>query len=705
MALAVAAAATPYLINSRFYFFDDVQHQYLYVTRDMGRLLSTGEWPWLSLELWQAGNYLVEYYVGAMNPLTLLQAWHLYHVADNHLAAFLFALPHILAAGIGTFLLVRRLTGDPRIACLIGFCIAANNYSLYWNAASWHVALVAFAWLPLAWYLVLKAAYSRLYFCLAILCFAHIVSAGSPQGALAAGMLFAMIFVEQGILREWRPMLLTGLVVVLGAALAAPSYFPLAGVIRESARPSGVFNNGFLVPLLSDLLQFANPAYLSRSPFTLPLIPIPSFYAAWFALPMLFFIRWEGIDWRRSGAITGFAGALLFLLAALGPEQIGPIRWPLRFVPYAHMTFLVGLAVLMSQTKCLITFRRIWLVLGMLALQGFMAWQQVPEEWDTHVLVFIFLFVAVRIFAALRNADSDGKSTFFLLGVSLLIFVWTHCNFQDSRGWFQDWEEPRHIVLDSEPTEQEMTYSLYVGNTKFFNMLPGFVDEYKSGSTALAQGIRSVNGYSPIGHLALSRFACFGAKGESCPSLLAKILSREAQTGESYANLFRINRIVVRTQGGKFLPTSWKPEGWHAIAPGQWTQTFLRDKHGPQLPGTVSFASPQVHVEHVELLGTRQEKARLAFDTNFKGGLLVFARLWWPNYQATLNGQPLETFALDDLLVAVRLPATAQNGVLEISYHPRGLREGLLVSGLSLFALLLACMTLFAGASKVRGVA
>jgi uncharacterized membrane protein YfhO len=71
------------------------------------------------------------------------------------------------------------------------------------------------------------------------------------------------------------------------------------------------------------------------------------------------------------------------------------------------------------------------------------------------------------------------------------------------------------------------------------------------------------------------------------------------------------------------------------------------------------------------------------------GGRLVFARLAWPGYEATVDGTPVTVESLDDMLVSVVVPARGDIAELRLEYRPPGHRLGLI---LALAGVLLACL-------------
>ncbi|MDP9444811.1 MAG: YfhO family protein, partial [Actinomycetota bacterium] len=63
---------------------------------------------------------------------------------------------------------------------------------------------------------------------------------------------------------------------------------------------------------------------------------------------------------------------------------------------------------------------------------------------------------------------------------------------------------------------------------------------------------------------------------------------------------------------------------------------------------------------------------------------LLFARLAWPGYTATVDDQPVPVSAGAAGLLQVRLPAGVPAGTLRLEFRPPGLTAGLASAGLAL---------------------
>jgi uncharacterized membrane protein YfhO len=59
-----------------------------------------------------------------------------------------------------------------------------------------------------------------------------------------------------------------------------------------------------------------------------------------------------------------------------------------------------------------------------------------------------------------------------------------------------------------------------------------------------------------------------------------------------------------------------------------------------------------------------------------QGGRVVFARLGWPGYRATLNGRDLPIDVVAKTFVSVDIPAGTKNTELELTWRPPGWKLG-----------------------------
>jgi hypothetical protein len=112
-----------------------------------------------------------------------------------------------------------------------------------------------------------------------------------------------------------------------------------------------------------------------------------------------------------------------------------------------------------------------------------------------------------------------------------------------------------------------------------------------------------------------------------------------------------------------------------------------RNTPRPAQPGRV-VASRGVVVTHA---APSSDTAESMTVSSVSGGSVVFSRLLWPGYTATLNGRPLPVDSVRGVFVTVRLPAGTHPSRLVLSFRPPGLTLGLVLAAIGV-ALLLTLM-------------
>jgi uncharacterized membrane protein YfhO len=107
--------------------------------------------------------------------------------------------------------------------------------------------------------------------------------------------------------------------------------------------------------------------------------------------------------------------------------------------------------------------------------------------------------------------------------------------------------------------------------------------------------------------------------------------------------------------------------------------------------GTVSYVPENATLEADEATATT-ERVRL----RLRGGIpaprwVVFARLYWPGYEATIDGSRVRVDTIDGILPKIVLPRDVEGSVdVVLSFRPPGLRASWILAGLGLILALAA---------------
>lgn len=688
--LTLATAAVPLLSHPGFYFTDDCQSYFLPGFLEIARLIKAGEWPFLSPRLLQGGAFLAEYQYALFNPVCIL----LYLVLDGFerldRAAAFYALSHlgILAGGLYA---LARVVGADRPASVLGALSGATGlWLIYWGAANWIPALVSAAWLTWA-AAALFLAYRRLAWVpAASVCVFLTVASGWPFAdlALAAGTGFALALAFWKT-RDVHSALRAALALTLGGMLAAPTLLPLAAAIPYSARqPTQVFYHMLRSPL---------PAVLAVG---LPLFPQPWFGFDGLALrpfpPMQYVSWWLPLafihtTWRRlrghAAVIAGMLGLFALLACAPGVWQF---RWSFRFLVYLHLACAVLGAWALSQPAHRWAPRRVLLVVLGGALLAFL---QAPELAVAQAIVTIEVLLAAVL--ACRWLPLERRAALALIGASHIALFATLTGLVPTNDFVKEWRPPVERAAYSAPSLRsgDVTLNLFeqalYNSTHASDLPPAVYTELPHGNMALLTGASAIAGYSPMKPAGFGAL-CFNDTGATCAQGLARIMRPDPVSGASALDLARITRVAA--ERGAYA------EAFQATAGAGWLRregkaaVFFERDPPVAFPGTISAGPTGVR------FGAAQEGAlsgHYALATG-SGGHLVWARAWYPGYEASWNGAPLVVRVVNGLFPGVTLP-TGEAGELTLRYVPKGFVPGLALAGAAALLLLMLGSSMLVG--------
>lgn len=359
-----------FLRNHRYFYIDDRQADGVGKLVELGRILLSGEWPWLSTNVVNSGGYVVEYQNGVFNPANLALGVVMSRLDDAALASFVQILAHtLLLAGAAAWL--GRLLGlRPGWTVAFAVSIGLQPYTIYW-LAGWYQVVTAFSWFVLA----AAAAFAlhlrprRRYGWTLLVATYCCYTSGWPLALPVLSLVVLALAVARFVTRQ--PARLTWWFIAwhAGGVLASlVALYPLLLSLQLATRTSAVGNaSNFLVVPLEGLVHFADPTYWPwfNSFGGYGLQRYPHLYVAWFVLPVLIFWRRGHLDQRtRALWITSLLLLATTVLGTLGPEQMLVFRFPLRFAQYSGFFLLVVTALLAAHGRPTFTRRRFWVLLA-----------------------------------------------------------------------------------------------------------------------------------------------------------------------------------------------------------------------------------------------------------------------------------------------------------------------------------------------------
>lgn len=674
--LAALISVIPQWRGTFFYYVGDNVESFIPLWHEVGAALREGHWPGFDPGAWTGGNLVGEAAYGMFNPVTLANAVVVSGFDDLSLAAFTVMVEFLAILAMGTYLLAREYGAGRVPAVLVATAIPVSGFTLWYEASGWPAGLMAFTWVTHFWWSARRHARGRLIPLVPFLFGFLAMTTGNPYAALGLVVVLVAIGVELLLQRQFTRL---AHLVVMGACVGAVAllvFLPLLGTSSVSARQqlADLVNDTFLVPDLGDLAGASSPTYL---PSILNwngavLETLPSTYLAWFVLPLLPWLRWRGLRARAVSLTSlGVVGGM-YLLATLGPSNLWLFRWPVRLIEYLYLAVAVLFAVTLSDGLATDRARRRALTsLAIVVLGGYLAWAVQPGLNRVHAagVVGVAVLVALAVLAGLRRGMA-ALGAVVVVGTAGVVALQTTVFPPLPEG-----HTPHYPAYDV--SEMAAGGAGYEGTVLQLAAISGVSTEQMRGGELLfgnlprAARVQGVGSYSGIGFLEFNDELCIDYRGATCPEAFDRLW---APTGEGIpvplVDALRVSTLVIQRSLNPEAASQAPPEGWRRLERTPVRTVWVREQP-LEGEGRVSWATLDVEVQ-ADSGSARRESVRYRADGP---GRLLFARLAWPGYTATVDGRKVEVEDGPAGLVVVDVPAGS--GTLELTHATPGLRLGL----------------------------
>ncbi|MGW9308537.1 hypothetical protein ACWGPQ_11050 [Saccharomonospora azurea] len=690
-ALVALLAQLPLVNNRIFYYWDDSAQQFLPMWHRLGELIADGQWlPLLDIGSWMGGNLAAEALFGVYNPVNLANYLLVAALPDLAVAAVLVKTEFLVLLALGTYLLCREYGAARPAAAALATALPFGGFVLYFDAGSWASGLIAFAWVPHVWWTTRRAARGGLNPLWAFAASALAVTAGNPYGLLGVALVHVGLLVEFAVRRRAR-----GTTVVAGLGTCAALLVPLVFLPLLWSSPvtwrsdTTVLNDGFLVPGLTDLLASSSPTHLPYiGVFGGTGLAVPAAYFAWFALPLLPWLDWRVVRQRWRLLLAPLVVAVTFAVLALGPSKLWLFRWPIRHLEYCFLACAVVLAVVLSSGLRTDGVRsRTLATAAIVALGVYLAWAATPELWAWHVSGGVLLALLVAgVLGWGRRASRTRLAALLCVGTAAVLayqltlapkntnvsqLYYPH-SVADLEARFAD-RYPGTVMQIADLSTAERTLGLHPdGAWRYFLF----------GNLHSAAGVDSLVSYTGLGHLDFSDTFCLDHSGSTiCPEAWDTLWRPTGYGGAPLADLLGVTTVVVQNALVPESRTDEPPAGWRVHERDE-VVTVLRREAPPRWPdSTLSWASPGLDVTGADTVhgttGATGESVRFAATDPTREHRLVFSRLGWPGYRASVDGVELPVETTRAGLVTVAVPPGTQAGELTLDWSPPGQSLGI----------------------------
>lgn len=671
VAVGGALAVARLLGSSGFYFADDSQLGAFGQWFELGDHLLRGSLPMLNPSAWQAGNYWAEGQWGLINPVTWAVAVFTRVIDDPVVSMTAVKMVFLVAMTLGVYLLARSFGASPAWAALAGLLAPLAGFTVFMDAPSWATGLFNAALLPWAWWALRRV----------------VEEGGGPIGYLVTSyllitfgyvfgvMILALVLIESLVralvVRDRRRALVTVLASAWGALVTVIVYLPgvLTAPVTERAGFS-VFNVGFLNADLTDMGSAASPtATGSIGAWWGFATDAPLAYVAW-AIPLF------GLFLPVSRAIVMRALPLLIiggiaLLMVIGPSHVGPLRWPIRMMPYLVIAVVVLLAVVATEAyPSQVTRRRALAAFGILAAMTYLAFANAPGGWRSLALVALMQAAAIAAiwWLAVRGQRRDapaGRRTTYAVLVAVAVTV---AVVPLQMRLFPETPLPVNAVPQS---VQEMSATLagVPGDAFAVGDVYAGADDEDSYRERLIANLWYLSP-TPVGSLytvlpysTFSNDLCTDLRGSTCEGALATLWSADETTGRSVADLMALSTVVAMTS--TFVERPEVPDGWSVRSGGEFTWVIERDDPVDGAGGVVATGAGT----EVDTVSQTQDAVTFSVVSVGADARVIMSRLAYPGYG--VDGAVL-TDPVRGWLLTVDVAGLEPGDIVTVSFRPPG---------------------------------
>lgn len=676
---AVAGACIPLLFNPTFYFIDDSQSGALGQWYEIGRRVLEGDWSIINPTVWQAGHYLAEGAWGIFSPLLWVIGIGLHAVADGAIYMTVVKLCFFGVAAYGLWLLARTFGVAAHWAAAIAVAASLTGFTLYMDAASWVNGFMAWALWPLAWALVRRAVFEAKSPLLAIVACASMMGIGYVHGTLALACTFVATIIE-AIGRRHRATIVRAFAAATAAGLfAVIVHLPSVLVSPITGRTTDIVNSGLMTVNLSGLAASAVPIASPQMGFFGTNFPnAPLLYIAWF-LPMLAFVEWRrfaGVLRDRISVVIVFGVALA---ATLLPSDFGPLRFPVRLMPYVAVAVIVmaGIGLSMALARPL-TARRLWSGVAVTVGSTYFAFAVTPDPWRALAAVLAVAIAGLLAVYALLGGAFGGSAAAgarkrvrpvaaasVVVGFTLLMLVPQHM--VAPRSPLQDYKSPALLAdyrIQFPDAEGDV---LVVGGVENGRGQPGYWLETLAGNMFYINPASVQNSYSAVYYPPFQALTCMYYNGSTCGDAYEMIFAVLPETDLPVVDVLGVSTVQSIKAGVPESAWTVVPDGWHIVDDTDLTRTIVRDD--PIDPaGSVAWSS-----EGTEVTVLEEDAMGVTFrvdDVPASGGTVALSRIPWPGYQ--VDGATIAAETVDTFLLGVEVPPNAGGTTVTVSYWSPG---------------------------------
>jgi hypothetical protein len=651
------------LKDHRYFWYGDTPAAYYGWWYHLGELVRHGQWTTLDPHAWRAGNLAAEGQWGLWSPLTVGIGLLASVAGDMLLLTTVVKLALAVLAVLGVYLLVRSYDAAPSAAYVAAVLAPMGGMTQYLDLPSWAAAEMIWALFPWVWWGLRRTMLRGANPLPALVAGYLLVSVGYVFGTIMLVVAILACLVDCAVARDRVAALRVSAAGALLGLVAVTVYLPgvltMSSTVRAAAY--GTDPQKFTTDPMS-LLTAILPTGAVPTPGA-PLLPYT--YLVWM-LPALLWLDWRRVwrGWRPVAGLVAFTAMTTALVA--GPDELGPLRYPLRLQPFLVLGSAVLVAVAWSGYRLARPSPlRLVLSLGWVALAVVRTSRTLPWQWHAQLWSALLVGGALLVLWSLLRIGRTGWSAPVVGVVTLTAVALQH-------SFFPTPASPQRNAPGDLAAYQGL-YPGAVGDVLQVGASDGYAREDPAvarrlpvGSAWYLTGLSAQNTYTAISHEAYKERYCLFFQGNTCRALLRTLFSVEPTTGEQRVDLLGVSSLLLVREKFPAAVLDHPPTGWQVAESTPYSVLWTR-RHPVPGAGHVVWTSAGTSVSSV-----RAEATGTTFrvdEVPAVGGTVVLSLLDWPGYSTSLG-----TLAdpVDGYLVTVRVPASAQGRTVHVSFRPPG---------------------------------
>lgn len=668
---------------------DDGINEFVPYLIERGRLVAQGDWSVLTTNSLSGGNLLVDFGRSIFHPLIVALTLIATVIREPLRLAMLFGSLEMLSLMTGGYLLGRTVSLARMNAMLLGITLAflPLNVALFtadhWNTG---LGLSSFVWALTFAIRAFQQPNALRLLALAASCWV-VFSTGWPFAYVVLALTLIVLAAAwcrpfakgTGLPRRLLSTARIAAAVVLAFVAALPVFSEYAYLMPQLARSSTGINNAdnFGVPSLGQMLSIGNPVggdwWNTFWGYVYWGIPIGFVTMLVWALFFKRFDRSKLADPQFAPVFAAAAAmAVLMLVATQLPTYMGPLRWTFRYVGYFAVFAALLVFMLVERLDWRFSAARakaavITLVVGLVILSSRIPQ---PAHDKLHALLLPLAALAVLAMALwlLRSRRATAAVLCLALGGAALS---SFTAVTSKESFVQTLNMPAASTLSAYDDELSRGYVLTVESDLPRGGASNLFENFNYGTRYLLFGHRVVNGYDPVVQKAYQLNLQPTTSQGNLPNASIAHLSQPIEGTDNKQcrfDQYGIRSVLLQSSGGDATANALVSCGFERVD-GNDDEALYARSGLPALEGTATVADDGLVFGADSVISQQHEQVHV--DNNGDtAATLHFARMYWPGYTATLDGQPLTVSASEDgVLVDVEIPAGA-SGTVDLHYEP-----------------------------------